>query len=195
MVFGGVVKRIKTVFMTERPAHSGDFLTELRNACRTEHDGVDQIFSHFNLQDQDRYSAFLCAHARVVPVLERWLKTRFKSVDTVWRTDALKGDLHVLGYNMPPEMTWEPLEDDGYAMGVLYVLEGSKLGGRVLAARVPQGGAHAYLSSGHEAGGWPKFLQGLRTALVQGGDAYRANVLAGARQAFALFAASGRQSA
>ncbi|MBR0559012.1 biliverdin-producing heme oxygenase [Neokomagataea anthophila] len=181
--------------MAERRVHSDDFLTELRKACRTEHDGVDQVFSRFDLQDPEDYGAFLCAHARVVPVLERWLKTRVMAAGTVWRASALASDICALGHDMPSEIVWHPMERDGYAMGVHYVLEGSKLGGRVLAARVPVDLPQAYLSSGHQAGAWPQFLQTLRGALTEGDGAYRADVLAGARQAFTLFAVSGRRVA
>lgn len=179
-------------FMVEREGRSDNFLTALRKESRIEHEGVDQVFSRFNLQDPVDYGAFLSAHARVIPVLERGLKAQFEDANIGWREDALRQDMHALGQEMPPEMPWHSIQRDGHAMGVLYVLEGSKLGGRVLAKRVPEGMPSAYLSSVHEAGVWPLFLNTLRVALSEGDEAYRADVLEGARQAFALFAASGR---
>ncbi|GBR50233.1 heme oxygenase [Neokomagataea thailandica NBRC 106555] len=173
-------------------SRSDSALVQLRRACRTEHDGVDQIFSAFDLQDQISYGRFLAAHARVVPVLERWLRDFGVAEGTDWRAAALSRDLQALQAVQPDEILWNPKTHDGYAVGVLYVLEGSRLGGKVLAAKVSSALPKEYLSSGHSNGGWPLFLGRLQNILEAADESYKAEVWAGAREAFALFASAGR---
>jgi heme oxygenase len=48
------------------------------------------------------------------------------------RTGALRGDLRTLGIDPPPPPRAAPFKDFAAALGCLYVLEGSTLGGRLL---------------------------------------------------------------
>lgn len=82
-------------------------------------------------------------------------------------------------------------EREGTAMGVLYVLEGSRLGGRVLSARVAEGLPRTYLSAFHQKGEWPAFLERLGQYLDESDAVRRQAVTEGAVATFALF----RQSA
>jgi heme oxygenase len=77
---------------------------------------------------------------------------------------------------------------DGEVWGGLYVLEGSRLGGRILARSTPLSGQSAFLSESDERSFWPQFLKRLQSA-DQGTNA-RADMASGARKAFAAFPAA-----
>lgn len=87
-----------------------------------------------------------------------------------------------------------PIEDEAEALGVLYVLEGSRLGGRILAKRAGESAdpavrrATRYFRHAEKAGHWQSFL----TRLEQS-DAVRAapeRTGAAALSAFATFEAA-----
>ncbi|MDI6652725.1 biliverdin-producing heme oxygenase [Gluconobacter japonicus] len=164
-----------------------DPLTKLREVSRTIHEQVDRAYSGFSLSDAASYTAFLQAHGRVLPQVEAWLKTVVKLPSWRERTEYLRSDLVELGHDLPECLDWQPPSGIGAPLGVLYVLEGSRLGGKMLAAQVGEGLPHTYLSAGHEKGGWPAFLQTLRERLQDADDGYRQSVMDGVTSAFDLF--------
>ena len=71
--------------------------------------------------------------------------------------------------------------------GALYVIEGSRLGGQLLARSVPTGLPVAYLSSRHRPGEWRALLAAIEARGSEGGEAWRAAAVAGAQATFALY--------
>jgi heme oxygenase len=113
------------------------------------------------------------------------------------RTPALRADLSALGFDPAglPRLVAPPLADFAAALGALYVLEGSALGGKVilrsLEARLGKqiAGATAFFGSAgrHGALAWPV----LKTKLDQFGEgrpAAQARAVAGAIAVFRQFA-------
>lgn len=104
----------------------------------------------------------------------------------------LMQDLADLGHDAP-----EPLElahdgGDAFRWGALYALEGSRLGGAMLARRVGPGLPRAYLSAVHEKGGWLAFQQSLDAAAEDADEEWMDGAKRGAEAAFALFASAAR---
>ncbi|WP_296323548.1 biliverdin-producing heme oxygenase [Reyranella sp.] len=109
------------------------------------------------------------------------------------RSRALERDLDVLGIPVPAPVPVTVTSDKARLFGRLYVLEGSRLGGRLLAKRAfgnanPQvRAATSYLGHGAGADFWRAFLQRLEES-----DAVAAapeRTMLGAREAFGLFLA------
>jgi heme oxygenase len=159
----------------------------LRNATTADHETVDGEFGRFDLSLASSYSKFLTAHARVLGAIEG-------AVAGIWspwraRFPLLKADLAELGIAVKEGM---PLPTGSIAgqWGALYVLEGSRLGGGILAGRVGAGLPKRYLSATHEAGSWRRFAEALDEVEGSGGDVWRADAIVGAKLAFACFARS-----
>ncbi|MBF0858374.1 biliverdin-producing heme oxygenase [Gluconobacter sp. LMG 31484] len=168
-------------------------LEELRRVSRKAHDAVDEAFSRFELTDRKSYGAFLTAHARALVVAEAYLG-RYSASVPPWRPRAelLKKDLCDMGLPMPASQRHMLSDCSGTAFGVLYVLEGSRLGGRILSGRVGEGLPRAYLSAVHQKGEWSAFLERLAQFLDESPVARRQAVTDGAVAAFALFRDSAR---
>ena len=138
------------------------FVTALRAATAADHAMVDGRFGTLHLDDPVDYRRMLRAHARALPAVEAALTTEGEGADgrlPAWRrrTPALLADLAGLGIEPPAPLAFAA--DSGAAQwGVLYVAEGSRLGGQLLARAVPVGQPHAYLSSRHRPGEWRALL-------------------------------------
>lgn len=163
-------------------------LEELRRVSRKAHDAVDEAFSRFELSDRTSYGAFLTAHARALVVAENYLSQHMGLLPP-WRPriDLLKEDLCAMGLPMPVSQLEIPVNHAATALGVLYVLEGSRLGGRILSGRVGQELPKNYLSAVHQKGEWPAFLEWLGRFLNESDERQRQAVTDGAVAAFALF--------
>lgn len=164
-----------------------DPLTALRAVSRAVHEQVDKAYSRFNLADTSSYEAFLQAHGRVLPQVEGWLKGDHDLPHWTERTGHLQNDLAQLGHSLPEPLEWRAPSGAGAMLGALYVLEGSRLGGKMLSAQVGEGLPRDYLSAGHEKGSWPAFLQTLRDRLENADENYRQSVLNGVTLTFDLF--------
>lgn len=183
----------------------------LREATASAHERVDAAFTRLNLGHRNDYCRFLTAHASVIlplealagqagagqagagQILDDWSSRR--------RTDALLDDLAALGLQPPPlpllglcsggSRSGGSCGGPAWVLGVLYVLEGSRLGAQVLRQRVLAGpdadcwAATAYLSHGMGQGLWPSFLQKLEASPYGRGNT--GPVIEGAHDAFAAF--------
>lgn len=160
----------------------------LRAETRSDHDRVDAAFSRFDLTRRDGYARFLVAQARVLPAVEALLDPGGLMPGWRGRTAALRQDLRDLAIAPPASIT--PLIPDGHAArwGALYVLEGSRLGGAVLARRVPDGLPAAFLGAAHRPGAWRDLLARLDALELSGPELVQA--VAGAKAVFAAFARS-----
>ncbi|MBF0861499.1 biliverdin-producing heme oxygenase [Gluconobacter kanchanaburiensis] len=163
-------------------------LEELRHVSRAAHDAVDQAFSRFDLSKRKSYGAFLTAHASALLAAEAYL-SRYAENLPPWRPrgDLLVADLHEMGLPVPPLCPIVLADDPSAALGALYVLEGSRLGGRLLAGRVGEGVPRSYLSAVHLKGEWPDFLGYLGSVLEANSVERRQAVMDGVVRTFEMF--------
>jgi heme oxygenase len=175
---------------------SENALAELRLTTRAEHDRIEHILRLEEPMPLERYGAILCGfdaflrawepriHAALPERLQPWFRARrrggFASADVEWLR-AVAG-IEPLPMNSRLAATL-PLGDPAEALGSLYVIEGSALGGRVIAPQlkrtlgIDQGrGASYFHGFGGETGAmWANF----RTqAALEIGDSSRDTVRA-----------------
>ncbi|MDT8759475.1 biliverdin-producing heme oxygenase [Sphingomonas psychrotolerans] len=182
----------------------------LRTGTAEAHDRVDAAFAAFDLTDRESYAAFLRAHAEVLLPLEDMLPGERILGD--WearkRGALLKEDLAFLPKPVRPEPVEGHLSasaahggeapfdklranDDLAALaGALYVLEGSRLGGRFLSRQLPREFPRAYLDADQAPEKWRNLLDRLETIIYQ--PAALQSALAAAHQVFAAFERSAR---
>ena len=162
----------------------------LRTATQALHERVDQAYGGHDLGDRGAYAAFLTAHARVVAPLERLLAAGPPWREWRPRAALLAADLARLGAAMPAALPVPAVTGDPIAVrwGLLYVLEGSRLGGAMLARRVGAGLPTAYLAAAHRDGSWARFGRAIDAAGTGGGAGWRAAAVDGATLGFMMFA-------
>lgn len=162
----------------------------LRDATMEGHRRVDSLFGRFALDSRAGYGAFLSAHARALGAIEPAAQPDSR------RLPLLARDLAAMGLNMPGVLPPPEVRDGGFRWGLLYALEGSRLGGAMLARQVPDDLPRAYLSAVHGPGGWIAFQRALDAAAREGGEGWLEDAVQGALAAFALFerAASEQQA-
>ena len=171
----------------------------LKEHTRIAHQKVDLQFSRFELANPLGYRNFLEAHDAVLPHCERvlalsgaaWLIPDWPSR---LRTLALEQDLRVMGGHASAGMAPMVVLAPAAVFGMMYVLEGSRIGGAVLATRLcSNSGPHCrdatrYLLHGKGIGLWPSFVAALNTAPQVLSDID--TVLASALRTFELFEAA-----
>jgi heme oxygenase (biliverdin-IX-beta and delta-forming) len=170
------------------PNHVGDMAVPhlaLRAATAADHERVDAAFGRFALSDQAGYVRFLEAHARALPAVEAALAGTRPAVLLRPRAPLIAADLAALGAAAPTPLPLDLPADKGAAWGMAYVIEGSRLGGRLLAKSVPADLPSTYLADVHRPGEWRAFLAALDEALADA-DALAAAIPA-ARRTFALY--------
>ena len=168
----------------------------VRAATRAAHARVDGLFGAFDLADPADYRRFLEAHGSVTPSCERALSASgaaelLADWDRRARAPSLAADLADLGgasIGIPsPTRRLTPAQ----AFGMMYVLEGSRLGGAVLARRVlasPSAACRSatrYLRHGEGQRLWSAFVAAFDNSPVVR-DALD-DVVRGALAAFDLF--------
>ena len=171
----------------------------LKSQTRVAHERVDRAFGRFDLSQPIGYRCFLEAHHAVLPGCEHLLslsdaETLLPDWSNRLRTGALEHDLHAVGsYPINDMGCPNPLAPPA-AYGMLYVLEGSRIGGAVLASRLPansdairQGATH-YLRHGERLHLWASFITVLNASPCM--DDQMDAVLASALHTFALFEAA-----
>lgn len=164
----------------------------LREATMDDHRRVDDLFAGFSLSSSDDYAAFLKAHAMALGALEPAAKV------TSPRFPLLASDLAELKENAPPSLPQPAVASEAFRWGLLYALEGSRLGGAMLARQVRADLPSAYLSAAHGKGEWKALQIDMDKAAAQGGAEWVDDAIAGARAAFTIFgqaAQAQRQSA
>ena len=166
---------------------AGSVRQKLRDATAEDHRHVDAIYDAFSLDTPAGYRAFLAAHARALSALEPLGDPHRR------RLPLLRADMAALDAKWPQPCALQPGDQDsaGFSWGVRYALEGSRLGGAMLARRVGQDLPKAYLSASHEQGEWKAFQRALDSAAMEGGEGWLDGAVQGARAAFALFAQAG----
>jgi heme oxygenase len=173
--------------------------TLLRQATATLHEQLDARVMRMLAGGEPGYAAFLRGSAAAVFPLENALEAaRVASILPDWelrsRRNALSLDLADLGETVEPIPPFTATDTDAFSFGILYVLEGSRLGAALLASRMPKypseraGMATRYLKHGAGQGLWPSFLEHLEAAQSVRSAPHEA--VSGAQSAFAAFAAA-----
>jgi heme oxygenase (biliverdin-IX-beta and delta-forming) len=169
----------------------------LRGATADEHSALDRLIRPLFLEGEPGYVRFLqAAAAAVVPLEKAAIAARVEKVLPDWavrsRTAALMLDLAEFGMTVPSAGQTIAIDDEAFLFGILYVLEGSRLGARSLVAELaahPSAKARKanhYLSHGAGRRLWPSFLRCLETSNAVQRAPNR--TVAGAKTAFAVFA-------
>lgn len=161
----------------------------LRRETAADHARVDSVFSQYNLANESSYGDFLAAHAAALlpyetalcaaPGLPAWRR----------RGPLLRDDLVKLGNIVPALLAVVPPANGAQALGMLYVLEGSRLGGSVLIKQVDPTLPRKYLGAHHLQGEWRALLATIRSRLREDADIEKAIV--GAKAVFDHFVKAG----
>lgn len=159
----------------------------LREATASLHLEVESRFAGLDLATANGYGRFLLVHAEVIPALEAALdRAGIEATLPDWprrrRAAALATDLTALGLPVPAPRPAE-VRPGAEALGVTYVLEGSRLGATMLLKAIPPALPRAFLAHGAGEHLFRSFLPHL--------DAVDdvATAVVGARLAFGLFLA------
>ena len=155
---------------------------QLRSATRDDHKAVDDAFSRFAIGTLSRYRDFLTAHARILPLAERLIDPASLIGNWQGRTELLLADLAAMDAAIPPELHFALPQDEAGRWGALYVLEGSRLGGVVIARSLPVEFPAAFLHARHPAGAWRGILNAIDSA--DRGPEWREAAVAGAKLLF-----------
>ncbi len=166
----------------------------LREATGAAHARVDALFGRFDLARRDDYAGLLAAHAEALLPVEALLdQGGAEAITEDWpqrrRAGVIQVDLDALGISVDASETTEFVPTAAAMAGMLYVLEGSRLGGRFLARSVPDSWPRAYLGSSQPPHMWPELLEKL-DALLSGPESLELAVTA-ANQTFGRFEAAG----
>lgn len=166
----------------------------LREATGAAHARVDSLFSRFDLSRRDDYAGLLAAHAEALLPVEAMLdRNGADAITEDWpqrrRAGVIQVDLEALGIDVPAPDADADVASAAAMAGMLYVLEGSRLGGRFLARSIPDSWPRAYLGSQQPPHMWRELLAKLDSILYEP-EALETAVTA-ANQTFGRFEAAG----
>lgn len=161
----------------------------LRSATAVHHERVDRAYGRYNLSDERQYRRFLQAQAAgLLPAEQAIDRSDLNAIVPDWperrRAHLLRADLSALG---APARACEGalgLATAEEILGAVYVLEGSRLGGGVLARSVPAHFPTQFLS-GADGRRWRALLEILERVLIS--EPQRISAIGAARRVFALF--------
>ncbi|MDY6944119.1 MAG: biliverdin-producing heme oxygenase [Pseudomonadota bacterium] len=182
-------------------ASSTNRRNSLRGATDHLHRDLDRIAAGFNLADVTHYRRFLQANAATLIAVEQLLETAgVAELLTDWpqrtRRAAILADLHSLETEVQPLALRRTVPTSAEVFGILYVLEGSRLGARVQLDQVLASAdeqvrkSSSYLSS--DSGLWRSFLEQLETHEAADDQT---QTVSGAVYAFTMFIRSFSQAA
>jgi heme oxygenase (biliverdin-IX-beta and delta-forming) len=168
---------------------------KLKQSTAAAHRRLDATFSGFDLTGVDGYRRFLEASAAALLPLEAALEDAgIEAIFCDWperrRGAAVASDLACLGSAARPLCDVEPLSRNSM-LGVMYVLEGSRLGAKYLLRSIADRGdprisaSTRYLNHGAGKPLWRSFLLHLESEPVTQAD--EAEIIRGAHHAFAMF--------
>lgn len=167
----------------------------IREATRMSHSRLDVALAKLDLAIPLYYEGFLRSQAEALFPIEAALEANgIESLIPDWtqriRTPALERDLATLNITCNP-LPLPPFGSDAEMLGAVYVLEASRMGARVMLARLAEHpdsdamNATAYLRHGFGKRFWPSFLTLLEIHPAAQSDT--AGVVHGAEIAFAMF--------
>ena len=159
-------------------ANTISFLENLRTATAKSHTALEELPISKSIMNPEvsnsEYALYLSLMQDVVKDAEEnifpSLKDSITDIDERKKNHLINKDLSVLGYNKTE--TIKPLSNSlsnssiGFALGVLYVIEGSSLGGRVILKNITnalgytaENGASYFGGYGEKTGSqWKSFL-------------------------------------
>jgi len=167
-------------------ANTPTLLARLREATRASHAQLDAAVRITTAAD---YVRFLQASLAALEILEPVVAQAVPALVSVERVPAARADLAELHSTvLPPQpLAWAPTTASA-GLGAAYVLEGSTLGGLVIAARVEALGITATrylrLRGKHTSRRWHAFLEALDVSALHTTDAERGLVCDAACAAF-----------
>lgn len=180
----------------------------LRGATDHLHRDLDRIAEGFNLADVTHYRRFLQANAATLIAIEQLLENAgVAQLLPDWpqrsRSEAILADLRSLGADVQPLALRRTAPTASEVFGILYVLEGSRLGARIQLTQVLGSSdevvrnASSYLKHGQpgpdQTGGlWRSFLEQLETHEAADDQT---QTVSGAVYAFTMFIRSFGQAA
>lgn len=167
----------------------------LRAATAEAHRKLDSLATRFDLTSDTGYRAFLTVSAEALLALEAALERAgvAQHLDD-WparaRAGAIVADLQGLGGEAPAAAPVTLPASPAALFGVLYVLEGSRLGARLILKQLEAAGEHIrrnsrYLAHGVESDLWRSFAARLESEPAVSRDP--AAVVAAAQTAFTVF--------
>lgn len=170
--------------------------SELKAATQADHEKLDRLVSRWDLSHRDSYAEFLRLHSALIPPLEQWLeRSGVESLLPDWlvrqRRGALQSDLAALSVQPLAPVGIELRPSLPSVAGVLYVLEGSRLGGKLLVRRVvsvSEAVPAAFLEHGSGSQLWRSYLNWLDSQSF--GPASRREAVTSARSVFDLYTAT-----
>lgn len=142
----------------------------LRDATHDRHEALDAHFAALDFEKREDYAAFLTAQAAAILPYEQALDHAgaaqvIPEFEASRRAPALLADLDALAVALPDPIAIQPLLGEPDILGASYVLEGSRLGAKMLVRGVADGLPTAFLS--HQGGiGWKKFVALLEQKLA-----------------------------
>ena len=165
----------------------------LRETTLNDHDLIDQAMSKLDLTDRVDYGTFLAVHHEALMTLAEHWSARDQS-DFLGLLACLADDLRAL--NLPCDRSNATHSAGAECLdqwGLAYVIRGSRLGGAILRRRVPAGYPTSFLDY-EPALTWPRFLQQLDCTVQAMSAQVHAQIVGGAKQAFAAFFAAAANS-
>lgn len=162
----------------------------LKAATDAIHRELDTALSRLDLGEPSDYRRFLQFHGRTVPAIEHALASGgLGDLVEGWgearRSSAIESDLRLMGEGMPAAVSAPPIHGTAGLLGTAYVLEGSRLGARVLRRRVRKGLPTEFLDDRNGHGAWPKIVAALDQILHS--DVLLCEAKEAAYRCFALF--------
>ena len=135
-------------FATEMPGQTTrvTFLADLRDATALRHVRLDRGVVASAFSSPARYAAFLCASLAAIEPIEAAV-ARLDARFVAERAARIRADLAVLGVARAPSTSIASIASVPRAFGAEYVIEGSALGGLVIAQRVIASGIDARATS------------------------------------------------
>ncbi len=166
-----------------------DIRAYLLAATRDLHDEVDRRAGRFDLASPvGRAGLLRFMYRGLQPVEDGLDRAGAAGLYPAWpgrrRGAVLRRDLRRLCAGLPDDRPRVDFDGAEAAWGALYVLEGSRLGARIIARNWPAGERPGFLEP-DQAGTWQAFLEALRR--YDPGRPSHPLVLGGARQAFEAF--------
>lgn len=173
------------------------FRFALKSATDDIHRELDERLSCLDLAKEPDYRRFLDFQARSVPSVEGALATAgLGNLIEGWcaarRTNAIEADLEELGGSMPPASPAPAIAGTAQLLGTAYVLEGSRLGSRVLRRRVGDGLPVRFLSDDGSLGPWPQLIAAIDRLLDS--DTLLSEAKDAARRSFSWFLQIAREA-
>lgn len=179
---------------------TGRLLGILRRETSLLHETLDTGFSGGHFETMEAYSEFLLMQAAVLPGAEAYLvkEPEFATLDD-WqnrmRTHALLKDIHALDLKEPPRVPFDIPDTLGSVAGVAYVLEGSRLGGRLIYSTLSKAGRHdfpvAFITHGLDRHYWRSFVRWLDEQTFS--ERFAEGAVASAQAVFRMFIASSKK--